>query len=337
MIKCSVCLIEKKELNFYKNELKKEIKTCTYCLLKCDHGFYKSNCKVCNNITIITVFCNNCKKNKKSTNFYKQELLKKDKKCITCSKKCIHNTIKTTCKICNINLQEKLYCNNCNTSKFKNLFKKSDLDKTNPICINCLSKCKHNIRKTLCYDCGGGSFCIHNIRKSVCYDCGGGSICEHLKRKINCKLCKGTNICKHNKHKRLCVDCSPNNFCNHKKMNCAICDPINNIIERERNIIRSSIYRKENRTSIYLGCSRDELYNHITKQMTSYMTFNNIHIDHIKPISKFNLNNEKQRKICFHYTNLQPLFINDNLKKSNKWTEQDEINWKNNIINKALL
>lgn len=60
-------------------------------------------------------------------------------------------------------------------------------------------------------------------------------------------------------------------------------------------------------------------------------------IDHIKPVSKFNLKEEKELKQCCHYTNLQPLLEKDNLSKSNKWSEEDEINWRNNIIQKDLL
>jgi len=43
------------------------------------------------------------------------------------------------------------------------------------------------------------------------------------------------------------------------------------------------------------------------------------HIDHIKPCSLFNLENIEEQKKCFHYTNLQPLWAIDNLKKGNKY------------------
>ena len=64
------------------------------------------------------------------------------------------------------------------------------------------------------------------------------------------------------------------------------------------------------------------------------MTFANVHIDHIKPVSKFNLDNEEEFLDCCNYTNLQPLLAKDNLEKSNKWNDTNELYWKENIINK---
>lgn len=44
----------------------------------------------------------------------------------------------------------------------------------------------------------------------------------------------------------------------------------------------------------------------------------NIHIDHIIPCAIFDLRKEEAQKKCFHYTNLQPLWKADNLKKAAK-------------------
>ena len=67
------------------------------------------------------------------------------------------------------------------------------------------------------------------------------------------------------------------------------------------------------------------------------MDFSNIHIDHIKPISKFNLDDEEEFLDCCHYTNLQPLLIQYNLSKNNKWTDEDNIFWNENIKGKEYL
>jgi hypothetical protein len=61
------------------------------------------------------------------------------------------------------------------------------------------------------------------------------------------------------------------------------------------------------------------------------MTWDNIHIDHIKPVSVFNLDNEDEFLDCCHYTNLQPLLVKDNLKKNNKWSDTNNQYWLDNI------
>lgn len=42
------------------------------------------------------------------------------------------------------------------------------------------------------------------------------------------------------------------------------------------------------------------------------------HIDHIIPCSSFNLSILEDQKKCFHYTNTQPLWKIDNLRKGNR-------------------
>ena len=75
-----------------------------------------------------------------------------------------------------------------------------------------------------------------------------------------------------------------------------------------------------------LGCSVDELKIYLENQFEEGMTWDNWkhdgwHIDHIKPLSKFDLTDPVQFKEAVHYTNLQPLWWNENLKKGNKWVD----------------
>ena len=67
------------------------------------------------------------------------------------------------------------------------------------------------------------------------------------------------------------------------------------------------------------------------------MTWDNIHIDHIKPVSAFDLDDTNEFLDCCHYTNLQPLIAEVNLNKSNKWNDISNEYWLNNIINKEYL
>jgi hypothetical protein len=46
------------------------------------------------------------------------------------------------------------------------------------------------------------------------------------------------------------------------------------------------------------------------------MTLDNIHIDHIKPISHFNLDNADEFFNCNHYSNIHPLLSETNSQKA---------------------
>jgi len=50
----------------------------------------------------------------------------------------------------------------------------------------------------------------------------------------------------------------------------------------------------------------------------SWGNYGEWHIDHIKPISSFDLTNEYELKKAFHYSNTQPLLAKENLSKGNK-------------------
>lgn len=72
-----------------------------------------------------------------------------------------------------------------------------------------------------------------------------------------------------------------------------------------------------------LGCTGYELKQYLESKFQAGMTWDNWsqkgwHVDHIKPLSSFDLSNPEQFKQAVHYTNLQPLWAKDNLKKSNK-------------------
>lgn len=73
-----------------------------------------------------------------------------------------------------------------------------------------------------------------------------------------------------------------------------------------------------------LGCTVQEVRDHLEAQFLPGMTWDNWslkgwHIDHIRPCASFDLTDPEQQKECFHYTNLQPLWAEDNLRKSDKW------------------
>lgn len=89
--------------------------------------------------------------------------------------------------------------------------------------------------------------------------------------------------------------------------------------------LRSALKRQRGTTSLrtvqLIGCSVSFLVNHLERLFQSGMSWANYgqwHVDHIQPCAKFNLLDPDQQKACFHYSNLQPLWAVDNLRKSAK-------------------
>lgn len=200
-------------------------------------------------------------------------------------------------------------------------------------------KCPHNKYKSKCIDCGGGSICEHKKLRIYCKDCKGSSICEHNRIKYSCKDCKGSAICEHNKRKIICLDCKGSGFCIHNKRNeiCKICNLNMYLLMQQRRCLKrvlnnSNKIVKNKSTIDYLGCLIEYFKTFILNKMTPEMNINNIHLDHIKPVSSFNLDDINEFNECCHYTNFQPLLAKDNLFKSNKWKEIDDEFWKQNII-----
>jgi Uri superfamily endonuclease len=72
-----------------------------------------------------------------------------------------------------------------------------------------------------------------------------------------------------------------------------------------------------------LGCTISELKQHLESKFEPGMTWDNWgkygwHIDHIRPLSKFDLADRVQFLKACHYANLQPLWAIDNLRKGSK-------------------
>lgn len=100
-------------------------------------------------------------------------------------------------------------------------------------------------------------------------------------------------------------------------------DELFNMADRARSritqVLRRNGFQKKCATSEMLGCDWITLKEHIENKFQPGMTWENRaewHIDHIIPLSRAN-NEGDLSKLC-HYTNLQPLWATDNLKKSNK-------------------
>lgn len=137
---------------------------------------------------------------------------------------------------------------------------------------------------------------------------------EQLKLGIDNKQCRYCNEIKHKDSFR------------HNRLKCKDCER-DEPIEKFKRYIRTRIYnclRYKNKTkhSIeYLGCSSGEYF----KWIFGYNNDCNMdnyghgwHIDHVIPISKFDLNDEGQQLLAFNWRNTMPLSCKENLAKNNK-------------------
>ncbi len=90
---------------------------------------------------------------------------------------------------------------------------------------------------------------------------------------------------------------------------------------RLRAIVDRGVGKKINGVLSLIGCTLPELRQHIENQFIDGMCWariKEIHIDHIRPCADFDLMNLEEQQRCFHYSNLQPLWKMDNLRKGQR-------------------
>lgn len=85
-------------------------------------------------------------------------------------------------------------------------------------------------------------------------------------------------------------------------------------------LFMSNNVEKNNSAIDLLGCSISFLKEYLTTLFVDGMTWDNYgkfgwHLDHIIPCAYFNMEDPEDQKRCFHYTNLQPLWCNENISK----------------------
>jgi len=78
-----------------------------------------------------------------------------------------------------------------------------------------------------------------------------------------------------------------------------------------------------------LGCDGPTLEKHFKTQFKHRMTWHNYgegngrwNIDHIVPLSAFNLNDPQHCALAFHYKNLRPMWYHDNVVKGSHYEHE---------------
>lgn len=90
---------------------------------------------------------------------------------------------------------------------------------------------------------------------------------------------------------------------------------------RVRAALKSQSAKKSYTTEQLLGCSIPELRHHVANQFHLGMCWENHgewELDHVRPCRSFDLRDPEQQRECFHYSNVQPLWKEDNRAKNDR-------------------
>ena len=129
-----------------------------------------------------------------------------------------------------------------------------------------------------------------------------------------------------NKKCKYCNEIKNKDRFRYNRLKCKDCER-DEPTEKFKRYIRTRIYnslRYKNKTKHsvdYLGCTSDEYFKWMFKYNNKYCLDNHgaeWHIDHVIPLSKFDLNIEEQQLIAFNWRNTMPLSCSENLSKNNK-------------------
>jgi len=106
-------------------------------------------------------------------------------------------------------------------------------------------------------------------------------------------------------------------------------DPVFVIVKRLRTRLHDEVRFRARKTKKLtsalnlVGCTREELKTWIESQFKPGMGWHNRsewHIDHKRPVASFDMMDLEEQKKCFHYTNLQPLWVSENTSKGSRFT-----------------
>ena len=101
-------------------------------------------------------------------------------------------------------------------------------------------------------------------------------------------------------------------------------DPVYRLLANHRSRLNKALKAagagKSCRSLDLIGCSPQELRAHIEAQFREGMTWENQgrggwELDHIRPLSSFDLTDPDQAKQAFHWSNCQPMWASENYSK----------------------
>jgi hypothetical protein len=265
--------------------------------------------------------CSICKIDKQLSEFYiRSETGNYRKDCKEClGKRKIElrkkNTIINKEKLKTIDKTQIKTCSNCNKEKQLSEFSISPANKTGfySWCLVCSRKKYKNQKKNIiqytkndvkkCTQCNKTKNIFENFRIKHSKD-GYSNICKECDKIYSKSVAK--ELYQKKKH----------------KLATNIQYKLSENIRARLRILLGNIKIKKPKTEKLIDCNLDDFTKHLNKLFYKDISFDNYgttwHLDHIIPCDWFNLTEIDQLKACTHYTNLQPLLINDNSVKSNR-------------------
>ena len=196
-------------------------------------------------------------------------------------------------------------CNTCNQSK-----PQSSFIKNRQICKDCNNEKRKNKYKD-----------DEEHRKKTIQQ---ASEFKH-KKVVERQKIKLEEIGEGNKKCSVCSTIKPSDKFRHNRLRCKDCER-DDPNEKFKRIVRGRIWYalgggKEMRTIAYLGCSSREYIQWICEYDERYTLENRgkeWHIDHVIPLSRFNLEDKEEQLIAFNWRNTMPLSVKANLSKNAK-------------------
>lgn len=220
-------------------------------------------------------------------------------------------------------------CRKCNNTRRKELYDVLEIDKT----TNCICNQCNQSKSSLCF----------SKKRQPCNDCNNERrrIQYHSDNEHRLKLIQQASVFKHKKvverqqkkleeigeNNKKCSKCNIikiNECFRYNRLKCKDCErdePMEKFKRSIRSRIHIALKGKSMHTIEYLGATPTDYLKWILNNNNNYTLENRgseWHIDHVIPLSHFDLNDELQQRIAFNWRNTMPFSAYENLKKNCK-------------------
>lgn len=221
-------------------------------------------------------------------------------------------------------------CKQCDNmrkqQKYQNAKTEVVSNKTCNICTQTKLSISFMTNRPTCRDC-------HNAKRQHKYQTNEDHRLELIKtvtlykhnKVIERRAAKLEEIGENNKKCSCCDAIKPKENFRYNRLKCRHCER-DDPVDKFKRSVRSRIYialqqNKEKHTIEYLGTSSSEYLQWIASYDDKCNLANrgkDWHIDHVIPLSRFNLDDEAEQLIAFNWRNTMPLSVKENLSKNNK-------------------